>query len=237
MVEGHVVFLDKFLWALEAKYASNQTHITAIDSHLSTSEWYCSNQIQGEIDSYQTQINLLNALIAASTVLSSTALNGLQNTRQNLINLCQDREEKLARLGSYVNATRGIYDEPDRLMDEADRLLMRIEHAERSLAATGMLTVSLPSPERLDAILRQDVNIEQEYKEVLNRMRGTIIDSDLQWFEKLFKMGHKELALRELKFYEELHLTLQRESRQNSEYNLLVNIVERVTGYWRSSMY
>ena len=228
MVDGHIVFLETFIRALEAKLAANQKHIREIDNHLSTSEWFHSGQIEIEIESYRFQINQLDILIDSMTKMGlSTGVTRLQNSRRSFVNLRDNRKEKLDRLSKYVYATRGIYDEPNRLMDEASRLLMRIEHTERIFTA-GTMTLTMPSLAHVDEIRLKSESIAQEYRELLNHMRGTMIDEDLKWFEELYKMGHREFVVEHLKSYEALLLRLQRESRPNREYNLLGNITEHV---------
>jgi hypothetical protein len=175
MTQGHGDYLGKLERALAAKHTANQTHINALDTYLSTHSWFHSGQIHNEIDCWTIQINLLNVLMIASPIIGLF----MRNTRDNLINLRNNRRQKLQQIENYINATHSIYDEPNRLVAEVDRSLVRIEFADRCMT-TGAVT--LPTMVRVDEIIKK----QRIFREVMP-------NSEYTW-EQIKAMSPEERA-------------------------------------------
>ncbi|MCL2425565.1 MAG: hypothetical protein FWD05_04415 [Oscillospiraceae bacterium] len=170
---------------------------------------FCENQIQAEIDRLDIEIRDLERRIRnAGTIFG--AFDGatlgdrplMNSTLNNLRVLRNGNVDRLCRLNAYVANTTGIYNEPERLLGEANRLFVRIESAELC-RATG--NVYVPSMERVDEIIRERKT--QLFNELVERVDDLITDDDLRLFKLLFEMN-PERALKYLESYELMMLAL-----------------------------
>ena len=184
MVHGHIAFLNRYAEALAAMIAANQRHIAAIDAHLSAHSWFHTGQIENEIATWTAQIRSIDFLI--SILPPGVSHSPLQNSRNNLVQLCNSRMQKLEQVQNYINATNGIYESAESKKAEANRLLVRLRLTERC-ATTG--SVTMPTMLKVDIAILIDRLFPANMRDMFPGLSGMSGSELTAFLEALFLAG------------------------------------------------
>jgi len=166
--EAHLEFLIRYFTGLQAHIDANDSHLTALDGL--TYSCYDQVQIESEIRDYNNQISSYDAQIRIVRIIpgsrASTTVDQLNNSRDTLVCLRDNRVAKLQELQDYISATNGIYDRANSALEIASSFLSRIEMTTRCGITATVTVPSMTQVEEhlaimamVDALFNEDGNL------------------------------------------------------------------------------
>ncbi|MCL2426547.1 MAG: hypothetical protein FWD05_09455 [Oscillospiraceae bacterium] len=153
--QAHGDYLRKLIQGYTSFQGANDYHIQALNSFSRPDSRHCSVQIDNEITYLNNRISNIDWWRNAFSWWNDVATvidHFTWETREILAGRRQIQLDKQADLQSYESATMGIYDEAVQYINEAERLLNRIEFAERCLTSGYVTLLSIDKVSELIAL-------------------------------------------------------------------------------------